>query len=242
MHRFVLVHGGTFGSWAWSGLREELAALGHGCWAPDLPIEDVSAGIAQYLEIVEPEIAAAGPEAILVGHSMGGRVIAYAALQSRVAGLIYLAATVPGTTEQDAAEVRGNLTDEVKERLRRDELGRLYYDPETARDVFFHDCAPDVAAQAIQRLRPQATLPIEQTRTLPKLPAVPSRYIVCTEDRALRPDYGRGVARDLLGVEPVELEASHSPFLSRPADLAHLLSELADDMRGGKNGTQSRFA
>jgi hypothetical protein len=34
------------------------------------------------------------------------------------------------------------------------------------------------------------------------------------------------MSRDLLGVEPVELDGGHSPFLSRPAELADVLVSL----------------
>ena len=51
--------------------------------------------------------------------------------------------------------------------------------------------------------------------------------IVCRDDRAVSPDWSRAAARELLGVEPVELPGSHSPFLSRPAELADLLVSLA---------------
>jgi hypothetical protein len=34
------------------------------------------------------------------------------------------------------------------------------------------------------------------------------------------------MSRDLLGVEPVELDGGHSPFLSRPAELADVLASL----------------
>jgi hypothetical protein len=34
------------------------------------------------------------------------------------------------------------------------------------------------------------------------------------------------MSRDLLGVEPLELEGGHSPFLSRPAELADILVRL----------------
>jgi DNA helicase-2/ATP-dependent DNA helicase PcrA len=54
-----------------------------------------------------------------------------------------------------------------------------------------------------------------------------STYVVGAEDRAVSPDWGRRVAPERLGVEAVQLHSSHSPMLSRPADLANLLDELA---------------
>jgi pimeloyl-ACP methyl ester carboxylesterase len=50
--------------------------------------------------------------------------------------------------------------------------------------------------------------------------------VLCRDDRAVSPSWSRTAARELLGVEPVELPGSHSPFLSRPAELAELLVSL----------------
>jgi hypothetical protein len=56
-----------------------------------------------------------------------------------------------------------------------------------------------------------------------QLPQVERAYIVCSEDRLVNPEWARRAAPDRLDVEPVELPGSHSPFLSRPAELADLL-------------------
>jgi hypothetical protein len=42
-------------------------------------------------------------------------------------------------------------------------------------------------------------------------------------------DYGRRAAHDILGVDPVEIAGGHSPFLSRPRELADVLERLASD-------------
>lgn len=55
------------------------------------------------------------------------------------------------------------------------------------------------------------------------MPAVPTRYIACRRDRSIDPAWGERTARDRLGIEPESIDASHSPMLSRPAELADLL-------------------
>jgi len=60
-------------------------------------------------------------------------------------------------------------------------------------------------------------------------PATSSAYILCTGDRMVSGDYGRSAARSVLGIEPVEIEGGHSPFLSRPRELADLLERLASE-------------
>jgi hypothetical protein len=58
-------------------------------------------------------------------------------------------------------------------------------------------------------------------------PDVASRSIVCRDDRAINPDWVRSAARDRLGTTAIELDGAHSPFLTRPAELARLLDSMA---------------
>ena len=96
------------------------------------------------------------------------------------------------------------------------------------RSRFYHQCRPDEVDWAMGKLRPQALKPFTETTPLQKWPPVPSSYIVCTEDRACNPAWSRRAARSRLEIEPIELVGSdHSPFLSRPAELAALLIQLA---------------
>ena len=68
MATFSLVHGAWGGGWLWDLLRAELESRGHVVHAPDLPCEDVAAGVAEY--------AAAVPAAdVVVGYSLGGLTI-----------------------------------------------------------------------------------------------------------------------------------------------------------------------
>jgi hypothetical protein len=60
-----------------------------------------------------------------------------------------------------------------------------------------------------------------------ELPAGPSASIVTLRDRAIRPDWQALMARDVLGVAPLELDAGHSPFLTHPVELADLLEAVA---------------
>jgi pimeloyl-ACP methyl ester carboxylesterase len=52
-------------------------------------------------------------------------------------------------------------------------------------------------------------------------------YIVCADDRTIRPDWSRRKARETLGAEPLELPGGHCPHVSRPAALAELLDAAA---------------
>jgi pimeloyl-ACP methyl ester carboxylesterase len=56
---------------------------------------------------------------------------------------------------------------------------------------------------------------------------VPMAWITCTEDRTIDPDWQRWAARERIGVEAELLQGGHSPFLTRPRELAALLDRVA---------------
>jgi hypothetical protein len=86
---------------------------------------------------------------------------------------------------------------------------------------------PEDVAWAFARLRPQAGAPRREPCPLTSWPPGDRAYILCREDHAISPAWSRRAARERLGVEAIELEGSHSPFLSRPATLAEVLDRLA---------------
>ena len=59
MATYVLVHGaGGSDSWYWHRVVPELQALGHDVVAPDLPIDDVTAGLAEFADVVVDAVGA----------------------------------------------------------------------------------------------------------------------------------------------------------------------------------------
>jgi hypothetical protein len=47
------------------------------------------------------------------------------------------------------------------------------------------------------------------------------------EDRTLKPNWLRRIARERLSVEPIEVTGGHFPNVSRPHELADILMRLA---------------
>jgi hypothetical protein len=62
-----------------------------------------------------------------------------------------------------------------------------------------------------------------ETNPLAAWPDVPAASIVWRDDHAVNPGWERFGARERLGVAPLEIDDGHSPFLTRPAELAELL-------------------
>ena len=58
-------------------------------------------------------------------------------------------------------------------------------------------------------------------------PDVPCSYLLGIRDLVVNPAWSRRVVPGVIGVQPTELDAGHSPFLAMPAVLAAILDELA---------------
>lgn len=226
----ALVHGSYHGAWCWDLLRPELERLGHRVITMDLPISDPARGAADYAQVVDDAIGP-GIEPMLVGHSMAGLIIPLVAARRPVHRLVYLAAFLPApgmsANDQRGAEpIDGRVPPRTAEWT---DLGDGVWmvGANTATELFFPDAPPALARWASQRLRPQAYGVLNEITPMTAWPDVARSSIVCRDDRAINPDWVRAAARDRLGVEAIELEGGHSPFLVRPAELARVLHSLA---------------
>src|SRR5690606_41427210 len=57
-------------------------------------------------------------------------------------------------------------------------------------------------------------------------PDVPTRYLLCRDDRCFTPDFTRRHVRERLGIVPDEMPGSHMVMLSRPSELAAYLVDV----------------
>lgn len=231
----VLVHGSFHGAWCWERLTPALEAHGHRVVAVDLPISEPGLGADAYATVVSEAIDRLGgdfPPAI-VGHSMAGLVVPLVAARRPIDRLIFLAAFLaqPGRSANDqrkAEPIDGLVPPTTAEWT---DLGRDVWQigPRTATELFFHDAPTDVAAWASSRLRPQCYQVIGEQSPLEAWPAVASTYIVCRDDRATNPDWGRRAAAERLGTTAIEIDGGHSPFLTRPEELARVIASILED-------------
>jgi pimeloyl-ACP methyl ester carboxylesterase len=204
MATFSLVHGAWGLGLQWDLVRAELEARRHTVHTPDMPCEDIDAGVDDY-------VAAVPPCDIVVGHSLGGMTIPYVDARLHV----FLCALV-AMDEMPWGEI---FVEGFAAGRERDELGRSYYpDPAVAAAEMQY---PPELAHLAELLRRQAPYGTEPRR--PEHPA----YVVCSRDAVIRPDWQRHAAWDVLGVEPIELDAGHMPMLDSPRELAEILDSLA---------------
>ena len=230
----VLVHGAGAGGWTWHLLVDELARRGIDSRAPDLPSSDAfdnSIGLADDADYIREIVHEIGAPVVLVGNSYGGFVISGAATgESSVRHLVYVAALMPMPGEA-LFDITAEATvpyDEMGLSFLGD--GRLVFDPEHDLASSFHLAAPDEAEWIRARLGRPMSLGPNPHATLDAVAwhDTPSTYIVCTEDRALRPEAQRTWAKQR-ATKVIELNADHSPQHSRPDAIADVIEAIARD-------------
>ena len=111
-----------------------------------------------------------------------------------------------------------------------DERGGMTWDPEAAATEMYGRLDPALARALAARLRPMAPPP--EPFPLERHPAVPTAVVYAAEDEAFEPELIRFMARERLGVEPVELPGGHFPMIEVPGRLTSILDGLVSRRSG----------
>ncbi|WP_119268877.1 alpha/beta hydrolase [Taklimakanibacter deserti] len=213
MRTFVLIHGARDVGWYWHLVEANLRRNGHDVVAPDLPCTDDAAGFSDYADTV---IEAIGERSglVVVGQSLGAYTAPLICARKKADLLVLVAGLVPAPGEAAAdwwtntgygEEVHGRYTNDI--------------------ELFYHDVPADLAAEALHRGRHQSETPMRDPWPLAAWPDVPTRFILCRDDRLLPEAFLRRVVRDRLGITPDEIDAGHCVALSRPQELADRLEK-----------------
>ena len=222
----MLVHGAWHGSWCWEQVRQRLDERGIATAAVDNPsVTRPGSDLHADGDNLRAALDAISGPIVLVGHSYGGAVITDAGIHPNVEHLVYLTAFVLDAGESVMQnDLRGGEDMKLGEALQFDaEVVRVA--PSHRVEFFYHDCVPDLADAAAAQLQPMSVAAMAGVPRAVAWREVPSTYVVCTDDRALPVALQRSCAARLENV--IELPASHSPFLSRPDDVARVLAGLA---------------
>jgi pimeloyl-ACP methyl ester carboxylesterase len=94
---------------------------------------------------------------------------------------------------------------------------------------FYHDVPRELAREAMSRERAHpSSVASADPWPLDALPDVPTRFVLCTEDRTFPPDLFRRLVPERLGIVPDEMPGSHCVALSRPKEVADVLEGYAN--------------
>jgi pimeloyl-ACP methyl ester carboxylesterase len=222
MATYVLIHGAGDVGWYWHLVEAELRERRHHVVAPDLPCDEDSAGLPEYADAV---IAAIGDrtDLVVVAQSLGAFTAPLVCHRVPVDLLVLVAPMIPMPNEAPA---------DYWTNTRYEQEVHEHYDDDIA--LFYHDVPPELAAQALKRGRRQSEAKLFDLSPLESWPDVPTRVLLCRDDRLFPAPFLRRVARERLGITPDEIDGGHTPALSRPKELADRLEAYRLSIAAGE--------
>jgi pimeloyl-ACP methyl ester carboxylesterase len=202
----------------------------HGLWAdgscfskliPTLQAEGYEVMASQHgLDSLATDVAAVktcltrvSSPAILVGHSYGGTLITHAGTDTRVAGLVYIAALAP-----DADETSQSLLDKFPKTAVFGHIeatdGRVWLKQSGVKH--FAGDLPEAEQKLVYATQgaPVADL-FNQKVDGTAWKSKPSWYVLANQDQTVHPDLQRSVAKRMKAAT-TEVASSHVPMLSKP--------------------------
>jgi pimeloyl-ACP methyl ester carboxylesterase len=218
---FVLLPGAGSDSWYWHLVVPDLEAAGHDVVAVDLPVTDDAAGVDDYADVVvaaigERHLEQAG-DVVLVAQSMAGFTAPLVCERVPVELMVLVAAMVPRPGESGGEwwTNTGHATAIASD------------DPV---ELFLHDVPDAVARASEQHVFAQSGAVFADPLPIDAWPDVPTRFLLCRDDRFFPAEFQRRVVRERLGIEPDEMDGGHLPALARPHELAQRLLRYLDEV------------
>jgi pimeloyl-ACP methyl ester carboxylesterase len=193
-----------------------------------------------------------GRDVIVVCHSYGG-VPTNQALRGldkpqspgggRVLAIVYIASYMirEGVSGSEAVEAQGGSPNSLEFEFLPD--GNVFFkNTSNPAEVFYSDLSAQEGKFWVSKLRPQSGATYAAAANYAAWKVIPSWYLVTAQDKTLRPEVQRGWIKearqylDQLGgsgtgarrIKSQEINAGHSPFLSRPLRIAEFIKEASD--------------
>jgi len=216
---FVLLPGAGSDSWYWHLVVPDLEEAGHDVVAVDLPVTDAAAGFPEYADVVVEAIGDRR-DLVLVAQSLAGFTAPLVCERVPVDLMILVAAMVPRPGESGGewwvntghAAARGpDASDDPVE-------------------MFLHDVPPDVTRESEHHVYPQSGAVFEAPWPLAAWPDVPTRFLLCRDDRFFPAEFQRRVVAERLGIVPDEMDGGLLPALAHPHELARRLLDYRAEL------------
>jgi pimeloyl-ACP methyl ester carboxylesterase len=229
VNNVVIVHGAFADGSGWQSVYRILSQKGYSVTVVQNPTNSLEDDVAATKRVID---AQDGP-VILVGHSYGGAVISQAGSDSKVVGLVYIAAFALDNGESVGSWIKNWPTGVPVPPVLPPQDGFLLLDREKFPAVFAGDVKPDVAEFMASSQVPWGLAALNGVVTDAAWKTKPSWYLVTTNDHMIPPDTERFMAKRA-GSKVVEIKASHAVFLSHPEAVASLIEQAASGVTDAK--------
>ena len=209
MATFVLIHGAGDSAWYWHLVGAELEARGHDVVAPDLPADDDAASLGTYADAV---VGAVGARSglVVVGQSFGAFTAPLVCDRLPAELLVFVAGMIPSPGERPDDWWSGTGHDREPRERDLDDVA-----------TYYHDVSPELASEAMRRGRNHPSPAAGRDPwPLTAMPHVPTRSLLCRDDRLFPADFMRRITTERLGITADEIGGGHCVALSRPLELA----------------------
>jgi pimeloyl-ACP methyl ester carboxylesterase len=224
----LLVHGAWGGAWAWGSVQAELEKRGVSSTAIDLPSRGAAPStLADDAAAVRAALEALPEPAVLVGHSYAGAVITEASAgNDRVKELVYVCAILPEEGQSTGSLLREDPEpSRIGEAIVATDDGMSTIKPSGAKEILLNDVTDEQAAPIIAALGPHRLSVYGEAPAGLGWREHPSTYVLTTQDRLFSPALQRRMAAN--ATRTVEVDAGHTPLLSRPAGVAEAIVAAA---------------
>jgi pimeloyl-ACP methyl ester carboxylesterase len=222
MSTYVLIPGAGGKAKYWQFVVPELEKRGHDVIAVDLPADDDEAGFDEYADVIVKAIGDKR-DLILVAQSMAGFSAPMVCERVEVDLLIMLAAMTPKPGEPAGEWWTATGQDQAQRELKQS-FGRPVDGPFDPVFTFLHDVPEDVLADVLADGEiVQSGTPFAKPWPLTAWPDVPTRFLLCQDDRLFPAEFQRKLVKQRLGITPDEMPGGHLPALARPLELVERL-------------------
>ena len=220
----VLVHGGFVDGSGWQGVYDLLKQHNYEVSIVQNPTLSLEGDAEAVRRAVDAQV---GP-VVLVGHSYGGAVITEAGNDPNVKALVYIAAFAPDAGESVNTLIADPPPGAPVPPILPPQDGFLFLDRGKFHDSFAADIPAELAAFMADSQVPWGVDALGGTISEPAWRSKPSWYLVTTEDRMIPPPAQRMMA-ERAGSTVVEVEGSHSIYVSQPRTTADLIEQAAQE-------------
>jgi pimeloyl-ACP methyl ester carboxylesterase len=224
IRNIVLVHGAWADGSGWKGVYDILVKDGYKVSV----VQEPETSFKEDVAATKRALAQQDGQCILVGHSYGGAVITEAGTDPSVAGLVYVAAHMPDTGENEADDGKRFPSDVSKSAaIKKTADGFTYIDPAQFHEYFAADLPAEQAAFMARSQVLNFADNFSATITTAAWRSKPSWMAVAGKDRMINPELERWYATRAKSHKVEVPGASHAVYVSHPKEVADLIESAA---------------